>query len=231
MSFHILLKYFLFQYLPVMESIFCSRFCSICKRLLVHRPFTNYLYITTYINVLFSTYFLHVLLLQDGDIETTPWSTKEKFENLSFCHWNVHSLIAHNSTKISHLEAYNATYKHDFVCISETFFDSSVTEGDKNIQLNGYILIRADHPSNKKRGGVCIFYKETLPARIINSLIFNKWIVCEVSKQNRKGYIDVIYRSPRQNIIEFENFLSNFKKLFKLQYFKQWFIYYNLRWF
>ena len=74
-------------------------------------------------------------------------------------------------------------------------------------------MIRADHPSNKKRGGVCIFYKETLPARIVNSLIFNEWIVCEVSIQNRKGYIGVIYRSPRQNIIEFENFLSNFKKL------------------
>ena len=38
----------------------------------------------------------------------------------------------------------------------ETFFDSLVTVGDKNIQLNGYNLISADHSSNKKRGGVCI---------------------------------------------------------------------------
>ena len=36
---------------------------------------------------------------------------------------------------------------------------------------------------------------------------------CEVSIQNSKGYIGVIYRSPSQNTIEFENFLSNFEKL------------------
>ena len=156
------LKFYVFSYLtkvlsfsvlmlfpPVMGSIFCSSFCSLCKSLF-QRPFTNYLYITAFIDVLFSTYFLHVLILQHGDIETNPGPTKEKIKNLSFCHWNINSLIARNLTKISHLEAYNAIYKHDFICISETFFDSSVTEGDKNIQLNGYNMIRVDHPSNTK---------------------------------------------------------------------------------
>ena len=152
-------------------------------------------------------------MLQHGDIETNPGPTKEKIKNLSCCHWNVNSLIAHNFTKISHLEAYNAIHQHGFICISDTFFDSSVTEGDKNIQLNGYNLIRADHPSNTKRGGVCIFYKETLALHIVNSLNFNECIVCEVSTQNSKGYIGVIYRSPSQNTIEFESFLSNCEKL------------------
>ena len=156
---------------------------------------------------------MHVLLLQHGDIETNPGPTKEKIKNLSCCHWNVNSLIAHNFTKISHLEAYNAIHQHGFICICDTFFDSSVTEGDKNIQLNGYNLIRADHPSNTKRGGVCIFYKETLALHIVNSLNFNECIVCEVSTQNSKGYIGVIYRSPSQNTIEFESFLSNCEKL------------------
>ena len=151
-------------------------------------------------------------MLQHGDIETNPGPTKEKIKNLSCCHWNVNSLIAQNF-KISHLEAYNAIHQHGFICISETFFDSSVTEGDKNIELNGYNLIRADHPSNTKRGGVCIFYKETLALRIVNSLNFNECIVCEVSIQNSKGYIVVIYRSASQNTIEFESFLSNCEKL------------------
>ena len=63
-------------------------------------------------------------------------------------------LLYHTSlAKISNLEAHNAIYRHDFICISETFFDSSVTEGDKNIQLNGYNLIKSDHPSNVKGGG------------------------------------------------------------------------------
>ena len=31
--------------------------------------------------------------------------------------------------------------------------------------LEGYNLIRSDHPSNTKRGGVCIYYKESLVVR------------------------------------------------------------------
>ena len=48
------------------------------------------------------------------------------------------SFKAHNLSKIFQLEAYNSVYKHDFVCISETFFESSAQEGDKNIQQDGY---------------------------------------------------------------------------------------------
>ena len=77
------------------------------------------------------------------------------------------------------------------------------------MQFTDYILIRADHAGNKKGGGVCIFYKETLAVRIVNSLNLNECIVCEVSIQINKVYIGVIYKSPNQDIIEFENFLSN----------------------
>ena len=86
------------------------------------------------------------------------------------------------------------------------FFDSSIQEQDKNIQLDGYNLLRADCPSNSKQGGVCIFYKETLGVFIVKSLD-------EVSIQNSKGYVGVVYRSPSQNSFEFENFLSNFDKV------------------
>ena len=70
----------------------------------------------------------------------------------------------------------------------------------------GYNLLRADHPSNSKPGGVCIFYKETLGVRIVKSLSFNECIICEVSIQNSKGYVGAVYRSPSRNIYEFENF-------------------------
>ena len=70
-------------FLPVLGSIVAD-FLNLCKRLFVHRPFTNYLYITTFIDVLFSAYFLHVLLLQHGDIETNPGPTKEKIKKSFF---------------------------------------------------------------------------------------------------------------------------------------------------
>ena len=98
--------------------------------------------------VLYSCYFLHLLLLQHGDTESNPEPKKEQIKYISCCHWNVNSLLAQNMCKISEIEAYNSLYNYDFICISETFFDSSILEGDRNFQLNGYQLIRADHPSN-----------------------------------------------------------------------------------
>ena len=86
-------------------------------------------------------------------------------------------------------------------------------EGDKNVQLDGYNLLRENHPSNSKHGAVCIFYKETLGVRIVKSFSFNECIICEVSIQNSKGYVGVVYRSPSQDSFEFENFLSNFEKV------------------
>ena len=91
---------------------------------------------------------MHILLLQHGDIETNPGPQKEKKEDFSCCHWNVNSHIACNLSKLFQLEAYNSVHKYDFICISETFFGSSIQEGDKNIQLDRYNLLRADHPSN-----------------------------------------------------------------------------------
>ena len=67
---------------------------------------------------------------------------------------------------------------------------------DKNIQLDGYNLLNANYPSNSKRGGVCIFYKETLGVCIVKSLTFSEYIICEVSIQNSKDYVGVVYRSP-----------------------------------
>ena len=162
-------------------------------------------------NVLYFMYFLHLLLLQHGDIERNPGPQSGQIKNLSCCHWNVNSLVAQNLSKITQLEAYNSLHKCDFICISETYFDSSILEGDSSFQLDGYKVIRADHPSNTKRGGVCIYYKESLSVQALNLANLNKCIICEVSIQNCKGYIGVNYRSPTQSTAEFEVLLSNFE--------------------
>ena len=68
-------------------------------------------------------------------------------------------------------------------------------------------------PSNTKRGGVCIYHKESLGVRLVKFLNLSQCIICEVFLQNCKGYIGVVYSSPRQDNVEFENFLSNFDEL------------------
>ena len=61
-------------------------------------------------------------------------------------------------------------YKHDFISLSETYLDSSTP--DKLLEIDGHILVRADHPNNIKRGGVYIYYKESLPVRVITLIVY-----------------------------------------------------------
>ena len=41
----------------------------------------------------------------------------------------------------------------------------------------------------------------------------SEYIISEASIQNNKGYIIVVYISPSQDAIEFQNFLSNFETI------------------
>ena len=81
------------------------------------------------------------------------------------------------------------------------------------IQIEGYNLVRADHPDNIKRGGVCIYYKESLPVRIKTLPYFKEALLLEMVNNNRKIIVSVIYRSPSQNNCEFESFITNFDYL------------------
>ena len=99
--------FFMFLNLLFQFSISWS---NILKLILPEQPSTNYFYIITFIDVLYSTYYLHRLLLQHGDIETNPGSPKGKIRILLWCHWNVDSLIAHNVFKIFLSAVYNAIY-------------------------------------------------------------------------------------------------------------------------
>ena len=102
-------------------------------------------------------------------------------------------------------------YKHDFICLSETYLDSSTPDG--LLEIDGYNLVRADHPNNIKRGGVCIYHKESLPVRAISLPYLEEALLLEMTYNNKKVMMSVIYRSPSQNNYEFDLFLSNFEKL------------------
>ena len=79
--------------------------------------------------------------------------------------------------------------------------------------IEGYELIRNDHPSNTKRGSVCIYYKESLVACIVNITSLTECLLCEVTIQNKKGYAAVVYGSPSQSTSKFESFLFGLKDL------------------
>ena len=79
------------------------------------------------------------------------------------------------------LKVYNAIYKYGFICLSETCLDSLILSDHDSSELEGYKLVRADHPNNVKRGGVCIYYKESLPVRVINLPYFQETLLLELN--------------------------------------------------
>ena len=89
------------------------------------------------------------------DVEQNPGREKEK-SHVTFCHWNLHGLMAF--IKVSLLQTLAVTSDYDITCLYETFLDSSFENDDDRIFIPGYHLFCADHPSNTKRGGACIYY-------------------------------------------------------------------------
>ena len=79
--------------------------------------------------------------------------------------------------------------------------------------IEGYNLIQSDYPSNTKRGGVCIYYKESLAVCIVIITSLTECLVCEVTIQSKKGYVAVVHISPSQSTSEFESFLSGLEDL------------------
>ena len=71
-------------------------------------------------------------------------------------------------TKVSLLSAYISVHKFDIICLSETYLNSEIPSDDQNLEIPGHNLVREDHPSNSKRGGACVYYKRSLPFRVIN---------------------------------------------------------------
>ena len=142
---------------------------------------------------------------------TLPGPKKFTKNSLSVCHWNLNSLSAHNFSKLTLLKAYTSIYKHDFICLSETYLDSSIP--DSLLEIDGYDLIRSDHPNDIKRNGVCIYYKESLPVRGINIPYLKEASLLEMIYNNKKGIVSIIYRSPSQNNCEFDSFLRSVDRL------------------
>ena len=106
-----------------------------------------------------------------GDVELNPGPNQNTAKKFSICHWNLNRIAAHNFAKLVLLKTYNSIHKFDIICLSETYLDSSTLHDDSNLGIPGYNLVFSNHPSNKKHGGICIYYKSYLPLRIIDSII------------------------------------------------------------
>ena len=72
------------------------------------------------------------------------------------------------------------------ICLSESYLDASVSSDNDNLNIDGYKLVRADHPGNVKRGGVCVYFKESLPVKCLSNSYLKECLILEVSINNKE---------------------------------------------
>ena len=135
------------------------------------------------------------------NIETNPGPERTNFQFI--CHWNLNSECVDDFTKLAQIEVYLSLYKflYTFVHVLYTFLDSSISDDDPRIALNGYNLLRCDHPSNSKKGGVCIYFKDHLPltkksgiTRLSECLVYS---IDSVQKYlTTKSYLIFLFQLP-----------------------------------
>ena len=163
-----------------------------------------------------ATYVFHIWLYliltkRSRDIEHNPGPKSNSCQSFSVCYWNLNSISAHNFIKMSLLKTYTATYKLNVICLSETYLDSSISNDDDNLEIPGYDLFRADHPSNTKRGGVCICYRNSLALKILNVQYLHECINFEIRIGGKLCRFVSVYRSPSQSQDDFESFAKRFE--------------------
>ena len=120
-------------------------------------------------------YFIPVKI--SGDIEENPGRQSKPCSSLSICHWNLISIPAHNFIKMSLLRASISINKFNIICLSKTYLDSSISSNDGNLEHN---LVRGDNPNNTERGGVCIYYLNSLPLKVLDIQFLNECINFEI---------------------------------------------------
>ena len=152
-----------------------------------------------------------IRIKKSGDIEMDPGSKPSSYNKFSICHWNLNSISAHNFIKLSLLRAHIFVHNFAILCLSESYLHSTISSNDSNLIIPGYDLYRADHPSNVKGGGICIYYKNFLPLKVTSIQYLQEWTKFEIKIGDKLCIFVALYSSSSQSQNEFETFAKNFE--------------------
>ena len=88
-------------------------------------------------------------------------------------------------------------HKFDIIYISESYLNSDTSSSDDNLNIPDY-MSRADHPSGNRRGGVSIYYKESLPIKMLNINYLQECICFDLKILSKRCTVVSLYKSPHQ---------------------------------
>ena len=104
-------------------------------------------------------------------------------------------------------------HKFDIFCIGESFLNADIKDDDQRLDIENYSLIRSDHPSGSKRGGVCIYYRDHLGLeKRLELTTLQECLVVEIKTGSGRFFLCVCYRSPSQTPGEFDDFSSKWEE-------------------
>ena len=128
--------------------------------------------------------------------------------------WNLNSIVNDNFHRVSLIEAHNSLFNYDLISICETCLNDSVELPET--LLDEYTFVLVNNPANTRRGGVGLFYKNSLPAVIRNDFFFDESVVVELKFGRIQIIFTFLYRSPAfdHNSPNVQAFLSNFSNLY-----------------
>ena len=66
----------------------------------------------------------------------------------------------------------------------------------QGLEVQGYELVRSDHPLQLTRGGVCIYFRNSLPLKILNIHYLQESISFELQVGSKICKFVSLYRSP-----------------------------------
>ena len=81
--------------------------------------------------------------------------------------------------------------------IFETYLDSRFPDDDSRLNLPGYNLVGGDNRNNTKRGGVDLYFKESLAVHFVMPPSLKEYLLLEVFFENRKDVVS-LHKSPSQ---------------------------------
>ena len=137
--------------------------------------------------------FYIILITLSGTAELNPGLV----QTLSICHWNLNSTRAHNFSKLNLLKTCVNVHKFDIIWSSETYLHSSVD--DESLEISGYYLICSNYPSNKKPGGICVYYKNVSFLKVAGDHLLEKYITFDLIISNKLCSLFAFYRWPSQS--------------------------------
>ena len=140
-----------------------------------------------------------------SDIEINPCPKSNVLSwCFSICHQNLNSISARMFAKVPFLSACISVHKSDTVSLCGTYLNSEFPSNDENLEIAGQNIVKKDHSSNIKGGGVCGYYKSSLLFRLNNMKYLQESISFELRVGGKCYKFSCLYRSPGQTQDEFK---------------------------